>query len=299
MNQKNLDIFLDYLVERERIRLRRAQGHAWPWTEDPILREYKFTNVRRKHDRTSIVMADIYSARPACKDADVLMTAATFRYFGSVAMAEELGFVRGWRPDTVRRAYNAVVRRGGQAFTGAYIVPQCGKPGPKVDFVLRVLSELKVEAPRIMKAMMQAGTWRAGYVELIKRLGFKGKGFMAKEVLQDVLLMWDGATDAFSWTPVGPGARRGLNRVMGRLTYGSTGSEDAMLEEILMLRSRANDWFLTELKGQEPLSAHDIQWNLCELDKLLRVHYKEGRPRSRYAPPANDKLHTRNGIEVA
>ena len=48
-----LDRFLDFIFEREEIRLRRAKGEPGPWTDDPILREWSFTNIRREDDRVT------------------------------------------------------------------------------------------------------------------------------------------------------------------------------------------------------------------------------------------------------
>jgi 5-hmdU DNA kinase, helical domain len=43
----------NFIAERERIRCRRAAGEPPPWTADPILREWSFTNVRREDDRVT------------------------------------------------------------------------------------------------------------------------------------------------------------------------------------------------------------------------------------------------------
>jgi len=62
--------------------------------------------------------------------------------------------------------------------------------------------------------------------------GYGGTGFLAKEVVQDLLQtplfrQWDPMLKAWvsicndlnDWCAVGPGARRGLNRIMGRPTH--------------------------------------------------------------------------------
>src|SRR5207237_6795227 len=42
-----------FAFERQEIFLKRARGEAPPWTHDPILQKYKFTNVYRACDRVS------------------------------------------------------------------------------------------------------------------------------------------------------------------------------------------------------------------------------------------------------
>ena len=36
---------LYFIWEREAIRLARENGHSAPWTKDPVLAKYKFTNI--------------------------------------------------------------------------------------------------------------------------------------------------------------------------------------------------------------------------------------------------------------
>jgi hypothetical protein len=46
--------WLTFIVEREQVRLRRAANlPREQWTDDPLIRDYKFTNVRPADDRVS------------------------------------------------------------------------------------------------------------------------------------------------------------------------------------------------------------------------------------------------------
>ena len=47
------DEFFATAREGERIRYRRMAGEPYPWTTDPVLREWRFCNVHREHDRTT------------------------------------------------------------------------------------------------------------------------------------------------------------------------------------------------------------------------------------------------------
>lgn len=46
-----------WVAEREQIRNRNEAGQSAPWTADPILETYRFTNVRRRDDRVSRLFA--------------------------------------------------------------------------------------------------------------------------------------------------------------------------------------------------------------------------------------------------
>ena len=52
-NPESLRVLKHWMVERENIRLKREAGLPAPWTEDKILRDYKFCNVRREDDKNS------------------------------------------------------------------------------------------------------------------------------------------------------------------------------------------------------------------------------------------------------
>src|SRR5216684_2084624 len=47
------DTYWRFAAERQEIFFRRVSGVAAPWTADPILRSYRFTNVYRAADRVS------------------------------------------------------------------------------------------------------------------------------------------------------------------------------------------------------------------------------------------------------
>src|SRR5690606_31094780 len=42
-----------FAAERQRVFYRRALGSPWPWTDDPVMAVYKFTNAYRASDRVS------------------------------------------------------------------------------------------------------------------------------------------------------------------------------------------------------------------------------------------------------
>ena len=95
---------------------------------------------------------------------------------------------------------------------------------------------------------------------------------MAKEVLHDAM-GWASVRalvrDAGDWTPPGPGARRGLNRLHGRALNFDGGEARFITEMRLLLRSlRSLD---PEFCKSVSLDIHDVQFQLCEYDKYRRV----------------------------
>lgn len=277
--------FWSYIEERERIRLRKEAGEPRPWTKDPHLHVYKFTNVRRVHDRTTRELLPIYERHaPKSSDDVVLYNCGAYRFFGTAEMAHALGWMRQHRGDRVAALARQRLDAGERVFTGAYIISNNGIAAPKEDVVAKFLGGLWNAAERVVAVLTETRSWERACAVLRQVEGFGGSGFMAKEVLQDYLLCRPkAARDALTWTPVGPGARRGLNRVFGRDVERQR-PETVFYAEVVALRAAVQPMWRKAFPRGGALSAHDIQFCLCEFDKLERVRNGEGKPRSLYRP---------------
>lgn len=122
--------FCSFMVERERIRLRRARGDPWPWTSDVILKHLRVRNVKRQHDRSSVFMRRLVNAHPIRLDAvqqtmeEYLWNLCLWRRFGTLQFMDKLGYVpiavaEKEMPDLVKVAMD-LWRSGLHACTGAY-----------------------------------------------------------------------------------------------------------------------------------------------------------------------------------
>jgi acyl-CoA thioesterase-1 len=75
----DIDLFLNFVTERESLRLRKESGEPAPWTEDATLARYRFCNIRRKDDRvTRWLLREYYAKLPP--DADYWFAAAIARH---------------------------------------------------------------------------------------------------------------------------------------------------------------------------------------------------------------------------
>jgi hypothetical protein len=284
MTQQMSRAFYDFMIAREQLRLRKASGSPWPWSADPILNTYKFTNVKREDDRTTRWMREHWtgpnSHRPA---GEIIFNCALFRYFGTSEFAGAIGWQRRWQPEAIIRTAQDRRDHGERVFTGAYIIPTMGHRGSKSEAVCNlILTPLWDAKDRLAGVAEETGSWRAVAEEMRRLPGFGGTGFMTKEVLQDVIKtpVLSSPVDLNIWCPAGPGARRGLNRIAGR-SLGLTGSEAHFLAEMVSLFAAATR---TMPSFMPVLELHDIQFQLCEFDKYERVRLGQGRPRSLYRP---------------
>ena len=275
--------FLRMLKTREQIRLAKAAGAPWPWSDDDVLNRHKFTNVKREDDRTTAWLRANWTAKHSNADAaTVLFNCGVFRVFGTVAFAEQTGWtadVSAWDPHMERSNAVACWHAGNHAFTSAYnrVRFNAEKMKPPIDVYdkeLSTLEGLRLAVDDIVAA--PAGgrlSWRAVCTRLRGVNGFGGSGFMAKEVLHDAM-GWPSmrrlVRDEGDWTPPGPGARRGLNRLHGRaLNLDSPGEARFITEMRLLLRTlRSLD---PEFSKSVNLNIHDVQFQLCEYDKYCRV----------------------------
>jgi hypothetical protein len=280
--------FYKFMHRREAIRLLKEAGKPWPWTDDAILREYKFTNVNREHDRTTRWMREHWTKpnkdRPL---AEQLFNCAFFRYFGTIEFAEAAGWQFAFdNPVVCKQVIELAAKRlkeKRRVFTGAYVITNQGISAPKQEVVCNLfLSPLWDAAPDLVELAQVSRSWEAVAIEMMKLQGFGGSGFMTKEVLQDALHtpVFEKCIDRNTWCPIGPGARRGLNRVFGRAVKDKVPMNRMLKEMLDLYKERENYW---PPHGQETeLDLHCIQFQLCEFDKYERVRLGEGRPRSRY-----------------
>lgn len=90
-----VDRFFAYARERHAIYLRRRSGVSGPWTTDPILRQYSFTNVFRELDKTTVWFRE--NVREKIKDpAELLLATVVFRWFNRIETGRRIFVDKNW-----------------------------------------------------------------------------------------------------------------------------------------------------------------------------------------------------------
>ncbi len=281
--------FFAFMVEREEIRLYKEAGQPRPWTTDEILGTYKFTNVRRENDRTSKEFAAFYKIHitPTTRWDIILLNCGIARYFGRSEFLISLGWQKEFNADKIVRHAQRRKADGKRVFTGAYVITNQGISAPKEEVVVeRFLAGLADKAKFLIDGINYHQTWEKFIGQMMTLNGFGGSGFMAKEVTLDLIMATDWIPkDWNTWSPSGPGARRGAARVTGidepksssgMVYFRSAQKTLGIMLELYELRDEL--WPATFI----PLRLTDIQFQLCEFDKYERVRLGQGRPRSRY-----------------
>ena len=292
-----IEEFYTFIREREAIRQRRVAGLPYPWTTDPILGKFSFTNVKREHDRTSrLLREEFYTPHFDAPKGEILFNCTVARYFGTIEFMRAVDWTTEDElqdPEAVLSYLRGIARNrlaaGQQVFTGAYIITSGGVSGPKEDYVCNVvLRALIAHRFRVVQASQTRSRWQDAIEELQKVQGFGGTGFMAKEVISDTRYtsFWpiinghQTPSDTNTWTPVGPGGMRGAAAVAGKPYGESLGKTETVDVCLALFAARKEHWPM----GYPELELHDIQFQLCEFFKYEKVRFGHGRPRSLYKP---------------
>lgn len=92
INYKNFAHLLEFITERYKIHLKKdVMGEPAPWTKNPILQEFKFTNVRREHDRQSRYLIANISKNPDLSLREKLLNTVLFRAWNNYDTFRALG----------------------------------------------------------------------------------------------------------------------------------------------------------------------------------------------------------------
>lgn len=267
-----LDILVYWMHERDRIRSLKENNTPKPWTNDMLLRDYRWCNVRRMDDRVSRWLLDNWYPKSSFNNQ--YLAAVLARTINWPDTLEEIISIFPALQD-IRQKLHARNSFGLKVFTGAYVIP--GVSGQnKVDSVLNLAMSIqdRIEEIYEISTMRNAWVWFSS---------FHGLGsFLAGQIVADLAFVNAGTNwpDRQSWAPAGPGSTRGLNRLMGKpktQTISQNEFEKSLQELIDIIKPQ-----ISTIWEDRNLTAMDIQNCLCEFDKYRRLTLGEGKVRARY-----------------
>lgn len=273
--------FFYWINERHAIYQRRINGEPGPWTGNPVLRNYKFTNPFRENDRETIWMRANWTGPNEDQPPEVqIFNCGFFRMFGTSDFAEAHGYNYDWNPERTMSVATGRLMEGKKVFTGAYIVTNQGLKLPKQKVVTEMFLTPLWEARHHLAEVARNNSLRQLHRAFLDLPGFGSGGFMAYEVVTDLNYtpVLRDATDRFTWANAGPGAKRGLNRLMERGIYKSikNASANMLMQDLLAMAPN----YLEPHVPKEHVDMRCIEHSLCEWDKFQRVSLRQGVPRS-------------------
>ena len=278
--------FFRYARERELIRVRRFDlSEPPPWSVDPIFNTYSFCNVFREDDRTTRWFRE--NVRDPYRDhGTVIMATIIFRWFNRIKTGEALkreNLFVDWDPQRAKKALSEL----SPIFTGSYVIASpTGQT--KLDGIIQCIDRVWEKRDSLQKVVDEATTLRIAH-DYLTQFPFLGP-FMAYEVVTDLRFTGalERATDINHWASAGPGAARGIGRIiMGdpdHFGYTSRAQQQTMQRHMrdLLGLSRHEEYWPQRWNRWE---MREVEHTLCEYDKWCRATLGEGTPRQLYHAP--------------
>jgi hypothetical protein len=283
--EQQLKLFWYWINERHAIYLKKQAKGPWPWTNDKILQNYKFTNPFRQNDRVTVEWTNRYLKLPKkMSHGDIIFQCCLFRLFNWPQTYDTLMFgMSKWDRAKAVALIDNMKKEGKQIFTGAYIIPSAGRTDPKHWMICEVLDKIHSERGEIAAAIQKANSMEAA-TYILQRYHSVGP-FIAYEIVCDLrhTKVLAGASDTMSWANPGPGAKRGIHRLITGSHEWNKGRRPDYQEAMRALLQMAPRRLLKGVKSESwPFEMREIEHSLCEYDKYMRVKMKQGKPRSRY-----------------
>ena len=321
IHKKNFRLFLEFVRDRYEVHTNKdVEQLPKPWTDNPVLQQYKFTNIRREHDRQSKMYINGVAERNDLTLNEKILNAFMFRAWNNYDTFTTLGgpfsmddILTGEAMQKARKivhsvdkqdpnhlwfnsAYNQGSMKGvwrfpdGSGFKVRLSEDEAAKkPGFEPCMPLRMFYLAKyVINNHIIDRLLYAEDQKEAY-EIIRSVpGFAA--FMAYQVFVDLTYIEAFKFSENEFTMAGPGCKRGLD-------YLFSDAKGMSPEECLFwLRDnfdRLNAQFpdigldLNKLMYDLPewdrtMNVMSLENCMCELSKYLKVVYGTGRPRCKY-----------------
>ena len=281
------DTFWRFACERQRIFFKRLAGAPWPWTEDPVLSTYRFTNPYRVSDRTSqyLIRRVIYRDDLPLTEREVFFRIMLFKMFNTIDTWEllEKSFGPITFEDFSRERFDQIlsdaIASGKKIYSGAYIMPpgntSFGHQKKHRNHLALIELMMSKDLP---ERLTDAKNMQEGF-ELLLACPMIGE-FLAYQLIVDI-----NYSEIINFTETefvvpGPGARDGIQKCF----YDRGGLNEP--EIIKFMADREDQEFdrlglqFQSLWGRR-LQLVDYQNLFCEVDKYARVRHPDVRGSTR------------------
>lgn len=302
LNERNLLYLYNFIKRRYVIHLRKdVLKKDPPWTNDEVLRDFRFTNIRREHDKETKWVIEHITSNPELSYEDKLLNVILFRLYNKHETAELISMpfkfseTPNWNPEWYRSLFEAALIDDPKwvFFTAAFHTIGMKNTLRRVTgenyAPMRILKFIKILIGEGLVDDIKACTNQQGVYQTL--LNYNGIGrFLAYQFYVDMTYIDDFPFSENEFTVAGPGCIMGLN-------YLFEDRDGMSYEECLFwLRDNLDRLFIEEL-GKD-WDAKRVFWDLpeedrcfnvmslencfCELSKYIRAKDGTGRPRKRY-----------------
>lgn len=294
VHKGNLKLFFYWVYERQNIWYNRffLKKNA-PWTEDEILRIYKFTNVYRELDYNSqwLIRNVIQNTK---NKMNMLWKILVFRYFNKPELFEFMGGVPSYEKYNAEVFENYVLKfreKYGRPFTNAYLINPPKKQSEKklgIDrfycFHIERLHTNMVELWMVYKKSKEPKQLIKWFIKNMKCVS----NFMAYEFYCDLCYTHWFKFGENDFVNVGPGAKAGIE-----LIFPITRIRKNWVSKLEFLQRNA-DYYLKKFGFEDfkyyngkKLTLRCIEHSLCEFFKYWKQIHKVGKQRIEFKERKN------------
>jgi hypothetical protein len=275
------DTYWRFAAERQRVFFGRLCGDTAPWTTDPILSTYKFTNAYRASDRASqyLIRNVIYRDDLPNSPNEIFFRVMIFKLFNKIETWEtlqgEIGPIvyEGFKPNRYSATLTRSRSAGNAIYSAAYIMPSGPRAGVfrvKHDYHLALIDRMITEG--VPLRLTECRDMQRAF-ELLK--SYPGIGdFLAYQYVID--LNYSTLTDfrESDFVVPGPGALDGIRKCF--VDRGGL-NEPEVIKFVADRQEREFERLgipFAQLWNR-PLQLIDCQNLFCEVDKYSRVKHPE------------------------
>lgn len=272
------DTYWRFAAERQAVFYRKLAKPFGPWTDDPILAEYKFTNAYRASDRVSqfLIRHVIYEGDPEPRE--VFFRILLFKFFNRIEtwklLVEAFGHIRlaEYRFGHYEHVLNGAMERGKRLYSAAYIMPTApGYASPRKHSTHLKLLERMIEE-RVPERIASAASMRSAF-EVLKAYPMMGD-FLAFQFVTDVNYSEMTNFSEMEFIVPGPGARDGIRKCFRSLGGLSEADAIRLVADRQELEFERLGLRFQSLWGRR-LQLIDCQNLFCEVDKYSRVAHPD------------------------
>lgn len=304
LDTQNLEHLYNFIHRRYLIHLRKDVLHKDPpWINDPILQEYRFTNVRREHDRETRWLIKHITSNPDLSYSDKILNVILFRLFNKHETSELIQQPIRFKalkknPDKYKQILDEARASGQSLYTGAFyttgmrqgVQATLTEIGLIGDFsgndILLFVNYLNQDG--IIESIDKAKDQKGVFAALCK---YKGLGsFLAYQIFVDLTYIDEFPFSENEFTVAGPGCRKGLDMLFKdragmsyeECVFWVRDNIEAAFEKHLGKSLDPQRLFADLPEYDRCLNVMSLENCFCELSKYIRAVTNTGRPRKKY-----------------
>lgn len=299
-SQENIDAFWKFIFDRHMIWYKRfILKHEAPWTDDPIMQTFKFTNVYRELDRGTIYLLDNILGNKGLSEVEQVFNIIFYRMFNRIETYEAAGSqllsnsIKN--PGTLVWANRRVTwellgeryEKDMPLWTDAHMV--CAYehfPGDnKFERFQYIFKEVVKALPDLFQTIKTAKSLGTIHKALTAIPGIGP--FNAYEIEVDIsYASWNNLSED-EWVNPGPGCQRGLKALFPGIKPNECTQMIHVLRQVQVeeFTRMKLPFFEIAYQGKE-LTLRNIEHCLCEYFKIHKAREGTGRPRNKFTVKA-------------